>query len=96
MRSNASDARDYERFSGLDSRPPEVSRAMMRIMRNEYTQKRISYDKMSTIWRAMRGDKLAQQYVTIYDVADLRFRDTFGEFIDANRDIVQLYEEVTK
>ena len=55
-------------------------------------KRRISYQRFAEIYRSMNGDhEQFDEPVTIEDTEGLQNADTFGEFVDANRDRVQLF-----
>lgn len=60
------------------------------------TQLRIEERYFARIFRAMcLDDKRAQETVAIHDCEGLIPASTYGEFVERNRDKVQLYEEAT-
>lgn len=58
-------------------------------------QRNVSYEEAGKLFRAMHGDKDAQQTVTLEDVQDLIWAPTFGEFLERNRGILSVYESAS-
>jgi len=57
-------------------------------------QRRVSIERMAQMWRYVTGRGPAGD-LTMGDFVDLSFDvETFEAFLDRNRDVVQVYEEV--
>lgn len=57
---------------------------------------RISIEKLRAIWRLRRGHRMAAYDVTVGDMMDtehLEMGETFEQYIERNRDRLQLFEE---
>jgi hypothetical protein len=52
----------------------------------------MTYARAGEIFRAMQGDDSFLNTITLADVLGLEHSDTFAEFVDANRDNLQLFD----
>lgn len=58
------------------------------------TTKNIQLDKAAQIFRAMTGDKTAQELVTLADVEGLHHAESFEDFLKVNQ--LQTFESVVR
>jgi hypothetical protein len=56
-------------------------------------RRRMSFRRAGELFRAMNGDREYQRNFTLDEVICLDYADTFAEFITANADRLQLYDE---